>query len=251
MIGTMPGPVIFAHRGASAHAPENTLSSFRLAKEQGAEAIELDVQITADMEIVVFHDLTLNRVTNTSGKISDYTLADLKKMDAGYAYGPAFQTERIPTLEEVFKEFSDFPLINVELKNFSPHTEKLPVLVADIIHSYQMETRVLISSFNPKALRNFNKLSSEILLGRLVHFPLTLRYFQLNPSQLDIYNSVHISYSVLNPHFIKYFHSKGKLVYTYTLNHPGDMIEALELGVDGFFTDDPGLAKRTIINSNN
>lgn len=246
MFGTLPIPVIFAHRGASAHAPENTLSSFKLARDQGAKAIELDVQLTADRIVVVFHDSTLNRTTNGIGKISDYSLADLQNLNAGQAYGPAFTNERIPTLSEVFNEFSDIPLINIELKNLSSPLDDLPELVSHLIHDHQISDRVLISSFNRSALRKFYQLMPEIPLGRLVHSPLTLKYFELISSQLNIFRSVHVSSSALNTRRIEFLHSLDKLVFTYTLNHPSDMLDAINLGVDGFFTDDPGLAIRTL-----
>ncbi len=92
MIESLPRPVIFAHRGASAHAPENTLSAFKLARDLGANAIELDVQLTADQAIVVFHDTTVNRTTNATGNISDYTLSALKSLNAGHAYGTLMKT---------------------------------------------------------------------------------------------------------------------------------------------------------------
>jgi len=247
MIESLPSPVIFAHRGASVHAPENTLSAFKLARDQGANAIELDVQLTADQSVVVFHDATVDRTTNATGKISDYTLSALQNLNAGHAYGNAYVNERIPTLSDVFSEMPDFPMINIELKNLSSLADNLPKLVAELIRKHQMEDQVLISSFNPVALQNFNKIYPGISLGRLVHYPIVLEYFHLLSSRLKMFRSIHIPFTALNTSRINFFHSIGKLVFTYTLNHPGDMIKALKLGVDGFFTDDPGLAKRTII----
>ncbi len=247
MIGSLPSPVIFAHRGASAHAPENTLSAFVLARDLGANAIELDVQLTADQAVVVFHDMTVNRTTNGTGKISDFSLSTIKKLNAGHAYGSAYENERIPSLADVFTKLTDFPLINIELKNLSSPTDNLPALVADLIKKHRMEDRVLISSFNPIALRKFHKIIPDIPLGRFFHKPPLLEYFHLFPFQLKMFKSIHISFSELSIRWVKLFHSMDKLVFTYTLNNPGDMIEALNLGVDGFFTNAPGLAKRTII----
>lgn len=109
MIGSLPKPVIIAHRGASAHAPENTLSAFNLARNLGAQAIELDVQLSLDQIVVVYHDTAVDRTTNSTGKIRDLPLSDLQNMNAGYIYGPAFENEIIPTLAQVFDDFSDFP----------------------------------------------------------------------------------------------------------------------------------------------
>lgn len=247
MIEFLPRPVIFAHRGASALAPENTLSSFKLARDLGANAIELDVQLTADQAVVVFHDTTVNRTTNATGNISDYTLSALKSLIAGHSYGSAYENERIQTLSGVFTELTGFPLLNIELKNLSSPNDNLPALVEDLIKKHQMEGQILISSFNLIALRKFNKINPDIPLGRSVHYPLMLEYYRLLSSRLNMFRTVHIPSASLNTSRIKFFHSLGKLVFTYTLNRPSDMIDALSLGVDGFFTDDPDLAKRTII----
>jgi glycerophosphoryl diester phosphodiesterase len=239
-------PVIFAHRGASAHAPENTISAFRLAINQGVSAIELDVQLTADHEVIVFHDSILDRITNSKGKIKDYQLAELKQIDAGYAYGEAFRNEGIPTLSEVFSEISNASLFNIELKNLSSPLDNLPEKVLEIIRDHKCEDNVLISSFNPIALRRFYRLNQDILLGRLIHTPLIFNLQKHRSIKDDKFYSVHIAYSLLTEKRLAYIKSHGKKVYTYTLNHPDDILRALDLGVDGFFTDDPGLALRTI-----
>jgi glycerophosphoryl diester phosphodiesterase len=246
MILNSSTPVVFAHRGASAHAPENTLSAFKLAREQGAQAIELDVQLTADEEIVVFHDATVDRITNSTGKIRDYILSELKKLNAGFAYGPAFQDERIPTLSEVFTEFNDFPLINIELKNLETPLDNLPQKVSDLVADFDMSKQVLISSFNSVALKRFNNINPDIPLGILIHSPLTLDTQRFFIPRLDRYRSVHLSSQALNQKRVNFIHSHNKLVFSYTINHPDEMIQSLSLGVDGFFTDDPGLALRTL-----
>ena len=102
MLSILTSPVIFAHRGASSHAPENTLAAFQLAIDQGAKAIELDVQLTQDQEVVVFHDIHLNRTTDGSGRVKDLRLSAIKSFNAGTAFYPAYQSEKIPTLTELF-----------------------------------------------------------------------------------------------------------------------------------------------------
>ncbi|HSV86979.1 MAG TPA: glycerophosphodiester phosphodiesterase family protein, partial [Levilinea sp.] len=94
-------PVIYAHRGACAHAPENTLTAFQLALQHGADAIELDAKLSMDGEVVVFHDQTIDRTTSGTGKLAGKTLAELKKLDAGGWFAPQFAGEPIPTLDEV------------------------------------------------------------------------------------------------------------------------------------------------------
>ena len=103
---------IIAHRGASAHAPENTLAAFQLALEQGADGIELDVMLSKDGQLIVIHDDKVDRTTNGTGKVADMYLSELKVLDAG-------QGESLPTLPEVFDRFGGKFLINIELKNYS------------------------------------------------------------------------------------------------------------------------------------
>src|SRR5512140_263558 len=127
MLPDLPRPVVFAHRGASAHAPENTLASFDLAFAQGADAIELDAQLTADGEIVVFHDATLDRATDGTGRLSQKTLAELRALDAGSSFSPKHRGEKIPLLEEVFDAVGKKLFINVELKNYhAPRNDLVP-----------------------------------------------------------------------------------------------------------------------------
>ncbi|MCX8062766.1 MAG: glycerophosphodiester phosphodiesterase family protein [Anaerolineales bacterium] len=95
-------PIIFAHRGSSAYAPENTLSAFELAIKQNVQAIEFDVTLTKDKIVVVFHDSNTERITGHKGKINQMTLSEIKKLDAGSYFDSSFEGEKIPTLEEVF-----------------------------------------------------------------------------------------------------------------------------------------------------
>jgi len=122
----LPRPVIFAHRGASRFAPENTLAAFNLAVQQGSDAIELDAKLTADGHIVVFHDQTLERTTSATGKIRERTLSELKGLDAGGHFDISYQNDRIPTLEEVFEAVSQRIFVNVELTNYASPYDRLP-----------------------------------------------------------------------------------------------------------------------------
>jgi glycerophosphoryl diester phosphodiesterase len=246
MILDSSNPLVIAHRGASAHAPENTLSAFKLALEQGAKAIELDVQLTADQEVVVFHDPTIQRISKFQGKISDYKLEDLKKLNAGFAYGPAFQGEKIPTLTEVFENLDGVSLFIIELKNLTSPFDNLARKVSGLIDEYNKTDKVLISSFSLISLSKFNYFNSAVPLGRLFRSPLLLNTYQLLIPISSHYRSVHLPHKALNESRVKYLHSHNKLVFVYTLNHPRDMLEAIKLGVDGFFTDDPALALRTL-----
>ena len=107
-------PLIYAHRGASALAPENTLAAFLLAQRLGADGIELDVMFTADKQLIVIHDDTVDRTTNGHGKVAEMPLAALRELDAGSYFGEAFRGEKLPTLAEVYEALGGKLRINVE-----------------------------------------------------------------------------------------------------------------------------------------
>ena len=157
-------PLIIGHRGASADAPENTLAAFALAVEQGADGVELDVRLTADQEIVVIHDPTVDRTTTGSGSIDRLTARDLQSFDAG-------QGQSIPTLDEVFETFGPTLLYNIEIKDLGWRDRSLESAVADRVQAYQLESQVLVSSFNPMAARRARKhLTRSTMIG-LIRMP--------------------------------------------------------------------------------
>ena len=141
-------PKIFAHRGASAYAPENTMAAFSLAVHQGADAIELDAKLSADGYVVVMHDDTVDRTTNGTGRVSSLSLAELQKLDAGSKFPPLFKSEKVPTLEEVYETLGRKILINVELTNYSTPMDDLPDKVIALVKKFNLEERVLLSSFS-------------------------------------------------------------------------------------------------------
>ena len=160
-------PAIFAHRGSSAHAPENTLAAFELAIRHGADAIELDAKLSADGHVVVIHDQTVDRTTDGTGKVRELTLAQLSELDAGSYFDIAFRREPIPTLEQVFQAVGYGILINVELTNYASPTDPLPEKVAGLVRKFGLEKRVLFSSFNPLALVRIRRILPEVPVGLL------------------------------------------------------------------------------------
>ncbi len=130
MLADLRHPTVFAHRGASVYAPENTLPAFQLAVEQGADAIELDAKLCADGHVVVFHDPTVDRTTDGSGRVDELSLADLKRLDADCSPDRNYPGTQVPTLEEVFAAFGRKIFINVELRNYEWPDDALPEAVA-------------------------------------------------------------------------------------------------------------------------
>src|SRR5512139_1882961 len=138
MLESLSQPIIFAHRGASVYAPENTIAAFKLAIAQQADAVELDVKLSADGQVIVIHDSTVDRTTNGHGKVQDMTLAELKALDAGSFFSSQYAGEKIPALEEVFEAMGKRTFINIELKNHRSHGEDLVETVCMLVKKHQM-----------------------------------------------------------------------------------------------------------------
>lgn len=241
MLPHLSSPVIFAHRGSSTRAPENTLTAFQLAVEEGALALELDVQLTADKQVVVIHDETLDRTTDGVGAVSAHTLAEIKQLQV-VANGPSSLPGEIPTLDEVLDAVPPHIILNIELKNLSSPLDSLPARTAQVIQKHQAQDRVLISSFNGHALRGFQRQIPEVPCGRLLYLPLAITLHRVLPALTSRYRSIHIPFRSLSQLLISDFQGRGLKVFVYTLNRPEDILRAVEMGADGFFTDDPLLA---------
>lgn len=152
---------IFAHRGASACAPENTLEAFALAMEQGADGIELDVQMTKDGELVVIHDETVDRVSGQTGEVRSFTLGELKKINVSNHF-ENFPHAEIPTLEEVLALVKPGTMeVNIELKTGIYWYPEIENRVAALVRRMGMEDRVIYSSFNHYSIQKIRGLSAD------------------------------------------------------------------------------------------
>lgn len=158
---------VIAHRGSREKAPENTMAAFEKALEDGADAIELDVQLSKDGEYVVIHDSTLDRTTNGKGKVSDYTLAELKELDAGSWFGPEFAGEKIPTLRESLTWAKGKINIDVEVKK-TQATEQSSSGLMSVIEETGMKNQVAITSFDRDFVEETEASYPEIQTGVLV-----------------------------------------------------------------------------------
>lgn len=240
----LPRPIIFAHRGASAYAPENTLSAFELALRQGADAIELDAKLTADGHVVVIHDQTVDRTTEGSGRVKDMRLADLRKLDAGSHFDFAFRGEKIPTLEEVLKAVGQLTYTNIELTNYGSMTDSLPEKVAALVGRLKLNKRVIFSSFNPLALFRIRRILPDVPIGLLALPGKSGGWARTWPGRLLSYQALHPDQSDVTPELVEKAHRRGKAVFVYTVNKTTDMRRLFDAGVDGIFTDDPVQARQ-------
>jgi glycerophosphoryl diester phosphodiesterase len=246
MFARIPRPTIFAHRGASAHAPENTLAAFELALQQGADAIELDVKLCADNEVIVLHDQTVDRTTDGTGDVRQLSLAELKTLDAGSHFDFAFRGESIPTLAEVFEIVGKRTFINIELTNYASMLDALPVKVARLVERYKVQGRVMFSSFNPLALIQAHRLLPDIPYGLLAQPGKSGALARSWLGRLTGYHALHPEFSDVTRSLVEGCHRRSKRVHVYTVNQEAEMRRLFGLNVDGIFTDDPVLARRIL-----
>lgn len=239
----------FAHQGANAAAPANTLAAFRLAAEMGADGVELDAHLSRDGEVVVIHDFTVDRTTGGQGPVQKMTLAQLKELDAGSWFAPAFAGERIPTLQEVFEAIGHRLLVNVEIKSLPGRSRGLEAEVVRLIEDNNLAHRVIVSSFNPLSLRKVKRLNSNIPTALLYapDMPIFLRRAWLSPIAPHEFRHPH--HSMVDERFMAWVRQKGYRVNAWTVNEPDEMHRLLALGVDGIITDRPDLLAEMLAES--
>ena len=239
-------PLIIAHRGASAKAPENTLTSFKLALEMGADGIELDVMFSKDQELVVIHDDTVDRTTNGSGRVNEFLYDTLRGLNAGSSSYSEYREDHIPTLAEVFEQFGGKMLINVELKNYATPFDTLTEKVIDLIEAFNLVDSTMLSSFNPFKLSKAYKKNPAIKRG-LLTFPKTLGSLLRGPiGRIFPYDALHPYYTDVTSRMVTRMHNLGRQVNVWTVDDPIELRLLAELGVDMIICNDPWSARQVI-----
>jgi glycerophosphoryl diester phosphodiesterase len=235
-------PQIIAHRGGRKWAPENTLEAFKRSLEAGFDGIELDIQRCATGELLVFHDDELSRTTNGVGRISDFSLDELRSLDAGSWFSPEFSGISMPLLSEVLQLIDGRLTLHIEIKNapfpFSGIEEEL----LSILAGYKHPEKIVISSFDHYCLSKISKLSVErrYKLAFLAEAILVdVAEYAKKLSASFYHPSTHVATATL----VNEAHAAGLGVNVWTANTTFDWERLLKLGVDGIITDDPqGLA---------
>ncbi len=243
LLYSLPRPVIFAHRGASAHAPENTLAAFHLAVEQGADAIELDAKLSADGEVMVIHDATVDRTTNAKGAVNAFSASQLQQLDAGSHFSAAFQGERVPTLDQVLAAVGGQIFINIELTNYTSPRDVLPEKAAALVQKHHLQERILFSSFNPFNLRRAGRVLPGCPLAILALPGGSGFWMRSWIGRRFAPHILHPYLSDASKALIEREHKRGRRVHVWTVNDPQGMRRLFDDGVDGIFTDDPLLAR--------
>ena len=227
--------LIIAHRGASGHAPENTLAAFKKAVALGATFIETDLQLSRDAHFVAIHDDTVNRTTNGQGKVHDQTLATLRRLDAGSWFGSEYTGERIPTLEEIL-EFSkkNDVVFYLELKPSGSWGGE-HALVGSLRESGEA-ARVVVISFDPSILAGLRKIEPTLMTGVLYDGQLA------DPlkSALDVgARQIVVRGDLVTPVMLEQARKRDLQVVCWTVNHPAHIRMLLAAGVDGIMSDYP------------
>jgi glycerophosphoryl diester phosphodiesterase len=238
-----PRVAIIAHRGASGHAPEHTFAAYDRAVDMRADYLEQDLQQTADGELVVLHDDTLDRTTDGAGRVDARTLAEIRELDAGAWFAPEFAGARVPTLDEVLTRYGHGQRYYIETK--APETadameERLVALLRrhDLVDGADRSWQVLIQSFSAASLRLVRELEPRLPLIQLIG--------NRAPDLLDRLDEVAEYAAGIGPArglidraTVEAAHARGLAVHPFTLNSPEQHADCIALGVDGAFSNFP------------
>ncbi len=253
-------PLIMGHRGDPGVAPENTIQSMKSAVEAGVDFLETDVRITKDDRLVLFHDDGLQRTTGTEGIVREKTLDELLNLDIGYGLSPD-QGESFPfrgkeykitLLGDALETFADTGF-NLDMKSEEKH---VPQLLADLIKTHQREDSVIVGSFHDQQIHTFRRLMPETATAACPAevtkfvFALKMRVIGLFSKRCK-YEAFQIPrkygrINIVDERFIKASHERNIAIHVWTINERDEMLELIELGVDGIFTDDPSLLRSVL-----
>jgi glycerophosphoryl diester phosphodiesterase len=229
---------IISHRGAAGRAPENTMAAIEAAIEDGADWIEIDVQESADGEVVVIHDSDFMKIAGVDLKVWDATMVDIENLDVGSWYAPVFADQRAPLLRDVLLAAKERSKVLIELK-FYDHNDMLEQRVADIIEETGMSADIAIMSLKSDLVRSMQVIRPEWRAGLLAATAIgDLTHFDVD--------FLAVSSGMVNQQLINRAGEAGKDIYVWTINDPLSMSRMISMGVDGLITDEPALARQVL-----
>ena len=240
-----PTPQVLAHRGASGYAPETTLASYRMALQMKVDYLELDLQMTADGELVAIHDTTVDRTTNGKGPVGSKTLDQLKELDAGSWFNRVFPDkarneyvgEKIPTLQEIIDLAKPTPAgLYIELKSPELYPPDFEAKLLSILRRNKFEQRVLVQSFNAHSVEKMKSLDAGIRTALLVG---NLSGEPVGAALKVRANELAINYELLTPDIVKRARDNGLTIAVWTVDEVDAMKRMIELGVDRIITNYP------------
>ncbi|MED4730613.1 glycerophosphodiester phosphodiesterase family protein [Aneurinibacillus migulanus] len=232
---------VVAHRGAAGYAPENTMAAFHKGVEMKADYIELDVQMTKDGHLVIIHDNAVDRTTNGTGKVGELTLQELRALDAGSKFNPAFAGERIPTFEEVLDEFHGKTGLLIELKSpelYPGIEEKVAIALRERNMDKPANEKIIVQSFNFESMKTFRQLMPNMPIGVL-----TSSASDLTDEKLDEFatyaNYVNPSQKLVTKQVVERVHARDMDISAWTVRKKEEVKPLLDAGVDDIITDYP------------
>ena len=234
---TAVSPLIIGHRGASAYKPENTMASFQLAAEQGADGVEFDVRLSADGQVIVIHDALVDRTTDGHGAIAEMTLAQIREFDAG-------DGEHLPTLAELFETVGDSLLYNIEIKEYQWRNRGLETAVSALIQQYNLQNQVIISTFSPIALRRAQKAVAGTVptaLCRLLERKYQHYMYHLIDGEAD-----HPKHTMIDEQYMAWAKKRGYRTNTWTVDDTAEAQRLAKLGVHGIITNTPDVIREAL-----
>ncbi|WP_077623303.1 glycerophosphodiester phosphodiesterase [Sediminibacillus massiliensis] len=242
-----------AHRGASGYAPEHTIPAYELGDQQKGDYVEVDLQMTKDGELIAMHDEELDRTTNGSGYVKDYTLEEIKQLDAGSWFNdryPSYAKDdyiglQVPTLEEVIERFGRSARYYIETK--SPEVYPgMEERLLEILEAYKLigpnpaSSQVIIQSFSPESLKKVHEMNNDIPLVQLISYSSPA---EITEEELVEYSEYAVglgmNYTQIDREYVEKVRSHNLLIHPYTVNEKEDMRKLLEWGVTGMFTNFP------------
>jgi glycerophosphoryl diester phosphodiesterase len=232
-----------AHRGASAAAPPNTLAAFEAALQLGADGVEFDVRLCADGVPVVIHDATVDATTDGSGAVGRLTLSELKELDAGAWFGPAFAGERVPALTEVLEALGGRTLLNVELKGGALLDDLLERAVAKAIEVHDLAEHVHISSFNPLMLRRLHRHAPHLSMGFLYTSSAWLEGVIGRTMAPQGLMALHPHHTLVDEGYVRRARQHGYRIHVWTVDEAPEMRRLIHAGVDGIITNVPDVLR--------
>ncbi|QRG68268.1 glycerophosphodiester phosphodiesterase [Brevibacillus choshinensis] len=235
-----------AHRGASGYAPENTMAAFRKAVKMKADYIEIDVQATKDGKLVVIHDNTVDRTTDGTGKVSSFTLDEIRQLDAGSFFGPDFAGERIPTFDEVLDEFRGKTGILIELKSpelYPGIEEQVAAALSERNMDKPANEKIIVQSFNFDSIKTFHELLPAVPVGVLTSNKNDLTDEKL--AEFATYaDYVNPTQKLVTEELVNRIHDLGMQISVWTVRKPEEVEPLLKAGVDDIITDYPDYVPR-------
>jgi len=238
-----PTPRLIAHRGACGHAPENTLAAMQKAKDLGASWVEFDVRLSGDGQVIVIHDTNVRRTTDGQGEVASLSYAEIRELDAGSWFSPAFAGEHIPQLSEVLSCLQTLGLVpNIEIKPYPGQDEETAIAVLQVLDEYwpKHAPPPLISSFSLCSLRKVREINPDIPVGFVLDK--WQADWQVTADSLDCV-SVHLSVKSVNIERVREVKSTGRLVLVYMVNTAAKAKKLFDMGVDGVFSDFPDILR--------